>query len=298
MTEKELLAGFLSKTLNMDAAGVASLYNEDGSLKPNALTMLEEKDIERVKKLKPDETAIFNDAHKKAKAEILKGLEKEFSDKTSFKSDKKGIELFLAYAEDQRKKAGDQLTEDEIKKHPLFISTVDKLNEEKTKAIEAKETEFNTFKKELSKKETFSSVSQKALEAFHALKPILSKDPIKAKAQEELFIKQLQGHDYEIQGDKIIVLKEGKVLEDPHGNRIPFEKIIRQTAETYYDFHVTDPKSSPGNGKAEPSGQQQKFQVVVPKNEQEYAKAIIDKTKTVEERKAIQEAYKATQTTN
>ena len=38
-TEKELLLAFVSKTLNLDeSAAVASLYNEDGSLKDNAST--------------------------------------------------------------------------------------------------------------------------------------------------------------------------------------------------------------------------------------------------------------------
>lgn len=297
ITEKDLINGFLSKTLNIDAAGVASLYNEDGSLKDNALQTILEKDADRVKSIKPDTTDIFNDAHKKAKAEVMKNLEKEFAEKTSFKSDKKGIELFLAYAEEQRKKAGDTITEDEIKKHPTYISAVDKLTQEKEEAVAAKEKEFNDFKQEQSKRETFSSVSSKALEVFNSLKPMLSKDAAKAKNQMEDFVAKLKSYDYEIQGDKVVVLKDGKVVEDAHGHRISFENIVKETAHKYYDFYEIEQRQSSGNGKQEQNGQAAK-KIEVPTNEKEYAAVISDPTIDVKERRAISEAYKAKQNIN
>lgn len=296
--EKELLSAFLSKTLNLDESGVASLYNEDGTeLKSGALETLLKHDVERVGKLKPDTKKIFDDGYKKAQSEALTKIEKDFQDKTGFKSDKKGVELFIEYS--AQKHEGGEITEDAIKKHPLYINTVEKLSSEKEAAVQSVQGEFDKFKSELKNKETFSSVASKAMDLFNGLKPILSSDAAKAKHQMEDFVSKLKGYEYEIQGDKVIVLKDGKVLEDDHGNRIPFDKIVKETANKYYDFHVTDPKSSPGNGKAGSEGATPKLEIVVPKTEQEYAAAIADTTKTLEERGAIKEAYqKATQGTN
>src|SRR3990167_5989979 len=120
MTEKELLTAFLSKTLNMDESAVASLYNEDGKeLKPDALSTLENLDVDRVKKLKPDSTDAFNNGHKKGKSESISQLEQEFQKRANFKSDKKGIDLFLEYAAQAVKEADKGVNDDAIKKQPL-----------------------------------------------------------------------------------------------------------------------------------------------------------------------------------
>ncbi len=297
-TEKELLSAFLSKTLNMDESGVASLYNEDGTeLKSDALETLLKSDVERVGKLKPDTKKFFDDGYKKAQSETATKIEKEFQEKTGFKSDKKGVELFIEYA--AQKHDGGDISEDAIKKHPLYISTVDKLSNEKETAVSAVQGEFDKFKSELSHKETFATVASKAMDLFNGLKPILSSDTSKAKNQLEDFVSKLKGYEYEIQGDKIIVLKDGKVLEDGHGNRRPFDQIVKETANRYYDFHAADARRAPGNGKDDKGNEKIKFDIVVPKTEQEYAAAIADSTKSLEERGAIKEAYqKSTQGTN
>jgi hypothetical protein len=295
MTEKELLSAFLSKTLNMDETGVASLYNEDGTeLKSDALDTLLRTDVERVGKLKPDTKKFFDDGYKKAEGEIRTKIEKEFTEKTGFKSDKKGVDLFIEYA--AKKQDGGEITEDVIKKHPVFINAVEKLSSEKEAAVQAEQKKLTDFQSELKNKEMFSSVASKAMDLFNGLKPILSSDEAKAKHQKEDFVSKLKGYEYDIQGDKVIVLKEGKVLEDEHGNRIPFEKIVKETANKYYDFHVTDPKSAPGNGKAgEEGGEKKKVEIVVPKNDKEYMAMVTDPSKTAEEQVAIRDAYKESQ---
>lgn len=297
MTEKELLSGLLSKTLNMDETAVASLYNEDGSLKDDSLQVVTTIDADRVKRLKTDETEIFNKARWSAKGEVMKNLEKEFVEKTSFKSDKKGIELFLEYATEKAKEAGSQVTEDVIKKHPLFISTIDNLNTKHEQVIQEKQSEFEKFKSELADNDTFGKISKKALGLFHSLKPILPKDPIKSKAQEELFLERLSGYKYEIQGDTEVVLdKERKVLEDAHGNRLKLDKIVQEIAHKYYEFHATDPKSSPNNGKE--SSANGSASVRVPKSEKEYAEFMADSSIPVDERLAAKDAYSKQQGKN
>lgn len=290
MNEKELLSAFLSQTLKMDESGVASLYNEAGEVKPEALDTLLKLDIEKVARLKPDVEKIKIDQYKKGVSDSLTKLEKEFKEKTGFVSDKLGVELFLDYAAEQAKSTS-RVTEDVIKKHPVYITALDKLKQEREEAIKAEQEKLTQFQQELSKKETFNSVSKKAVELFLSFNPVLSPDQLKAKNQINDFVEKLKNADYDIQGEKIIITKEGKLLEDGHGNRVEFDKFVRGIADTYYDFHKSDPKNSPNNGN---QGQQQPRNgstVVVPKSEAEYNKVILDKSIPLEERTKISEAY-------
>lgn len=291
MTDKELLSAFLSATLNMDESGVASLYKDGGTeLLPEALDILKTKDVERVKKLKPNTQEFIDNGYKKAQSEIMSKLEKEFREKTGFNSEKKGIDLFVEYAESKIQST--DITEDAVKRHPMYISTVDKLSKEKEEAVGAKQKEFEDFQNGIKKKETFSSVSNRAVEIFNTLKPVLSQDANRAKNQMELFVDKLKDFDYEIQEDKVIVLnKDGSVFEDSHGNRIQFDKLIKDTASKYYDFHVAEQRTIPNNKADADKNKPNVVNIQVPKDEVEYAKIISDGSIPVEQRTAIAAAY-------
>lgn len=286
---KEFLTGVLSETLKLDEAGVASLLNEDGSIKDDAKQRVLELDAKRVADLKTgSQKTAFDDGYKKAQSEVLTKFENEFKTKTGHKSDKKGIDLILDYAASSKKEG--ELTEDELKKHPKVLTWL----EEKDKAIaDAKaegEAKLGEFQKELSKKETFGKVSTNILDLFHKLNPVLSADPVKRKAQEELFVERFQGYEFEIQGERTLILKDGKVIEDDHGNRLTIEKMVKDTAAKYYDFHAAEAKKNAGNS-ADQNKNVTPITITVPKNDDEYAAALFDKTKTTEEKNLIKEAY-------
>jgi hypothetical protein len=291
MDSKELLIGVLSKTLNIDETGVASLFNEDGSVKDEAEQTILNWDADRIKGLKSSSTkTAFDDGFKKAQSEVLSKFENDLKAKTGFKSDKKGIDLVLDYAASQ--KPADAVTEDVIKKHPLYLSTVENLTKQVEEAKTEGETKLNQFKSEINKKESFNVVKQKALEIFHALKPVLSADPIKAKKQEELLLDKFSSFEYEIQGDRIVVLKDGKVLENQQGHAIAFDKLVKDTANDYYDFHKVDNKTSPGH-KNTAGDNKNAFTFEIPKTDEEYAKMVTDKSIPVEQRLEIDKAYTA-----
>jgi hypothetical protein len=288
------LIGVLVDTLNKTEVEVASLFNEDGTMKPEAKTTILEWDSERVKLLKSGTTkTAFDDGYKKAQSETMSKFETDLKTKTGFKSDKKGVDLVLDYVAAQ--KPVDVVTDDVVKKHPLYLT----LQEQSQVSIDAAKTEGETklkqFQSEISKKESFKTVEQKALEIFHAQKPILSKDPIRAKAQEKLFIDQLKGFDYEIQGDRIVVLRDGKVFENNQGHAVAFEKLIKDTTTTNFDLHTVDPKSTPGH-KNNPDPNKT-FNFEVPKTDDDYAKIMSDPSKSLEERLAIDEAFSKSKVT-
>lgn len=291
---KEFLTGVLLKTLNIDETGVGELFNADGTIKDDAEATILGWDAEKVKTIKDNSKKQFLDeGYKKAQSEVLSKFEESLKIKTGFKSDKKGIDLVLDYASSIQKEG--EITEDTLKKHPKVLTWL----EEKEAAIATAktdgETALNTFKAEISKKEAFGVVAQKALELFHKEKPVLSKDPIKAKKQEELLIKELKEYDYEVQEGRIVVLKEGKVYENQQGHSIKFDELVKSTASSYFDFHAADAKAAPGN-KVPPVGQAKTFNFEVPKNAEEYSAAISDTSKSLEERQAIDKAYTESKT--
>lgn len=292
MTEKELVTGLLSAAYQMDETGVASLYNEDGSLKDDALDNLKRVDAERIQKLKPDTKKFFDDGYKKATSESLTKYEQSIQEAFKIKSDKKGIELISEIISAQAKANGTELNEDAIKKHPHFISTVDRLSKEKEEAIKTEAEKLTQFKTEIEKEKTFNSVAEKAMGIFTGLKPILSQDAGKSKNQLADFVHKLKSFEYQYdsENDLIVVLKDGKVLEDKHGHRIPFEKVVKETAEKYYDFHVTDPKNSPGNGK-EKNSNQKGLILEAPKNSAEFTKTLGDSSIPAKDRLEYKTKY-------
>lgn len=283
LTEKELITGLLSTAYQMDETGVAELYNTDGTLKDDALDSLKKADSERVLKLKPDTKKFFDDGYKKASSEVLTKYERDIQDAFKFKSEKKGVELIGEIISAQSKSNGTELNEDAIKKHPLYISTVDRLSKEKEEAIKVESEKLVKYQTELQKKEVFASVSTKAMEIFTSLKPVLSTDSNKAKNQLVDFAEKLKGYEYDIQGDQIVVLKDGKVFEDSHGHRVPFEKVVKETAERYYDFHMVDSKKSPTNTDDKNKGAKTAL-LEAPKTSAEYFKTIADSRIPIQER--------------
>lgn len=292
---KELLTGVLSETLNIDENGVASLFNEDGTIKDTAKQTILDWDAIRVKELKSSEKkTAFDDGYKKANSEVLAKFENDFKTKTGFKSEKKGMDLILDYATQKQSTEGG-LTEDAVKKHPLYLSLQEEKESAVKEALTQGEEKLNQFQTELKKKDTFNAVAKKALEIFHSAKPILSSDPIKAKKQEELFIKELKAFDYEIQdGERIVILKDGKVLENKQGFAFKFDDLVKNTANEYFDFQAAGNKQNAGNGGGQGGNKAGTFNFEVPKNDEEYAKAVTDTSKTIEERQAIDAAYQAT----
>lgn len=298
MEIKQFLTGVLSKTLNIDETGVGELFNADGTVKDDAESIVLGWDAKRVNEIKDASKAQYlDDGYKKAQSEVMTKFEESLKIKTGFKSTKKGIDLVLDYA-GSLKPAGAEVTDDVIKKHPLYLS----LQEEKESAVTAVKTEgekaLNDYKSEISKKETFGKVSQKALELFHQEKPILPSDPIKAKKQEELFLQQFKGYDYEIQGDRIVVTQNGKVLENAQGHAVKFENLVKETAGTYFEFHASDRKAAPGNSNGNGNGNTGNFTFDVPKTEEEYIKMLSDPKLTLEQKNAVDKSWTESKTTS
>ena len=97
--------------------------------------------------------------------------------------------------------------------------------------------------------QTFSNVSQKALQIFNGLNPILPQNKTVADNQVKFFVNTLKDFKFDVQDERIVVMdKDGKVLEDGHGNSRSFEDIVKEQASGLFEFKANNGGSGAGNG--------------------------------------------------
>jgi hypothetical protein len=295
MIKEKLAPAF--KKMGMADEQVASLFNEDGTeFAENATETILKYDATRVQKMKDDGTKLFNDGHKKGLSEGASKIEKEIVEKYGISSDKIGIELIDELIASKSATGSSTLDEEKVKLHPAYV----KMQDELSKQIKQKDKEWDEkFKQrdsEIAKQNLFKEVVAKAKATALGLKPLLPKDAAKAERQMELLVAELSklGFNKTEDGNDYILEKEGKPVEDAHGNRINFDAYVKSVAESIWDFEQGQQRSSAQNSNdaTGSQNQQNKWAGAVPKTEAEYIKAVSG-AKDASERIAIQDAYKA-----
>lgn len=300
MEELDVLLGFVAKTLNIANTEVAALIKtDDGKVKDDALSTLLDKDKDRVKTLKTD---AHDTGYKKANKEVMKTFEKDLREKFDLESDKQGFELIedLLSVKVPKPDGKAKFTDDDVKKHPMFIQLENKVKEVKDLTDKEWKEKFEAKEKEYTRDKTLSVVEKKAVALIDELKPVLSTDPKRAANQKRDLIDKIIKNGFDIQGDEIVLIGEdGKRIEDPHGNRVAFNDFVKETVTSYYDLPVANPRSSAANGsdKTDPPAQGKKYSGVIPKTETEFMDLLYSKDKplTNEEKIELTDAWNASQ---
>lgn len=312
MDYKKLLTGLLSGPYKLDEGRISEILDEKSDESVVLAEILSE-DKTRIQKLKPsgeDGKTKFQEGYAKAKKEERQAFEKELKEEYGIDSDLQGKELIehivttkTTEATKGKKPIG-ELTEDEVKALPLYR----KMENQFKKQIADKETEWTgkleEEKNNFSKKELFGSFKQEALNVLDTLKPILGSNATVARSRRELFAKSLEDEGLEIkrEGNDFFLLKDGKRLEDGHGNAIDYKDFIKSRAADHFEFEANNGGSNSGNsnqqkqgdagnnggaGKKYPDG------IKKPTNLQEYGIIINDKSIPYADRQAVMEAYNA-----
>lgn len=275
--EKKVLEGFLSKTLKIDTEDMAGLYNEAGELQN--LTVASEADVARIKKIREESASQYKRGIKEGASKI----EKELKDKYEIDSDSEGIELvdfIITKKVEEVKGAGG----DDITKHPDYIKLqveTDKLlkskDKEWQKKLDEREADFN-------RKAVFGRVKDRALAELDNLKPILPEDARKAQRWREKFVDEIGQFEYQEADDSIVVLREGKPVQDSHGYGVSFPDHIRSIAGDLFEFQASDQRDNTGNktNPTKPTG--------AIKSHSDYIDAM-KKAKTPQERVQIMKSY-------
>jgi len=276
--EQKKLNGFLSKTLKMDDEELASLYNEAGEL--TSLTAAEKADTSRVTKLKEE-----NDSqYKRGQKEVATKFETKLKEKYGVSSDETGVDLVDLILTTELEKVKGKGDED-ITAHPEYL----KLKSESDRMLKAKDKEWQKKIEELESKHTresmFAKVKDRAFAELDNLRPILPEDAKKAQKWKEKYIEDFRAYDFTEQDGMIVVLKDGKPLQDSHGYNKSFADLVKETAAEIFDFQTAESRSSAAN-------QQTQSNFAAPRNEDEFIQKMRE-AKTPEEQAKVMESYQS-----
>lgn len=241
----QFILHILTKQFNLSEDEVKTLILDGDKLKADAADLILVKAAEKVTKLKGEATEQFNKGHQKATQELMPKVEKTFRDLTGFTLEATDFEdLVKKYKEEVTKKKPTSLSEDDVKKHPLYIALeterVPKTEYDKLKG------EFDGFKNNVTRETILGKVREKAW-ALVAPKVIESTNPAVANTRRQDFLSKFASYDFDEQDGKVIVTKDGKRLEDAHGNVKPFETFVTEVAQLNYEFKAQDDKGQTGN---------------------------------------------------
>ena len=301
---KTIIMGLLSKAYNFDNGKIAELF-KDGETElsedqqKEILQKLLDEDAKRVEAIKKsvDTKPAFQDGFKKAKSEVLTDFEKELKEKFGLESDKMGLELVeeLVSKKSEGGQGGD-LTEDAIKRSKVFQDMESNLKKQITTVKTEYETKINEIQDGYKAEQTFSNVSQKALQIFNGLNPILPQNKTVADNQVKFFVNTLKDFKFDVQDERIVVMdKDGKVLEDGHGNSRSFEDIVKETASGLFEFKANNGGSGSGNGGQGQGGSGSSYAGNVPKTFEELEKVMSDTSISIEDRSNIMAEYEKAQ---
>lgn len=301
---KTIITGLLSKAYNFDNGKIAELF-KDGETElseeqqTEILNKILEIDAQRVENIKKsvDKKDAFQDGFKKAKSEVLTDFEKGLKEKFGLESDKTGLELVeeLVSKKSEGGQGGD-VTEDAIKRSKVFQDMESNLKKQITTVKTEYETKINEIQDGYKAEQTFSNVSQKALQIFNGLNPILPQNKTVADNQVKFFVNSLKDFKFDVQDERIVVMdKDGKVLEDGHGNSRSFEDIVKETASGLFEFKANNGGSGSGNGGQGQGGSGSSYAGNVPKTFEELEKVMSDASISIEDRSNIMAEYEKAQ---
>ena len=302
---KTIITGLLSKAYNFDNGKIAELF-KDGETElseeqqTEILNKILEIDAQRVENIKKsvDKKDAFQDGFKKAKSEVLTDFEKGLKEKFGIESDKTGLELVEEVV--SKKSEGGQggdVTEDAIKRSKVFQDMESNLKKQITTVKTEYETKINEIQDGYKAEQTFSNVSQKALQIFNGLNPILPQNKTVADNQVKFFVNTLKDFKFDVQDERIVVMdKDGKVIEDGHGNSRSFEDIVKETASGLFEFKANNGGSGSGNGGQQgQGGSGSSYAGNVPKTFEELEKVMSDASISIEDRSNIMAEYEKAQ---
>ncbi len=298
---KTILLGYAAKQFGISEDAAADLLfsksedaGEPAALKDDALQILIDKDKARVVSIKKavDTSEIFTEGYNKAKKDELAKAEKSLSKKYGI--EEKGLKLpalldHIITANSKTGKPTEEMTEDEIKKSPIYLALEKSKASELESLTNAHTQEIEKTRQGYAKAETWQNVKAEVLTIFDDLKPILpTKDGAKVAHARENFARNFESYDYEKQADgSYLILQDGKRVEDAHSNPQSLESLVSAAASRIYDFAKQENKTSSGAGGATAGGA-----LKVPANADDLADAIFEAT-SPDERAALQDAYDA-----
>lgn len=297
-----IITGLLSKAYKLDEGKIAELTKEGENITTESvLASILEEDATRVAALKKatDTTGKFQEGYAKAKKEERMLFEKEIKEQFQIESDTTGLDLInevvTTKSEELGKGKKGEITEDDVKKHSVYQTLESRYKKDLKSKDDEWQTKLTEIQSNYKKEETFSAVKSKALSILEGLKPVLPGDPTVANNQKGWFVGALKDYEFDLQDDRVVVMKEGKVIEDNHGNSLGFDELVKSTASKFFEFQKNNGGGNAGNNNdgAGASGGSTGYPagVTKPKTFEELAKILNDESIKTEDRQIVYEVY-------
>lgn len=297
MDLSKVITGLLSKAYKLDNGEIAELLKDgEGITEDTILDLILEKDTARVASIKKsiDTTGKFQEGYAKAKKEERSAFEKELKEKLGVESELTGVELVEDIVAKKAEKGAKIANDEDVKKHPVYQALDTRFKADvKAKEDEWKE-KYTSLESTYQKKEKFGSIKEKALSLLDGMKPVLPDDTEVANTWKSTFVGALEGYEFEEQGSKVIVMKDGKVVDDSHGNTLTLEELVKNTAPKFFVFQKNNGGSNGGgqgqqgggsNGGAYPAG------ISKPKTFEDLEKIMNDTTLKTEDKAIVMETW-------
>jgi len=298
--EKQTITAFIGRTLNLPAEEVAALFKADGdeeTFNETALDSLLKHDATRVQNFTSKNQEFFDNGFKKAQKEALSKFEKDIREKFNVTEDKQGLDLIESVVMAKIKAQGGDLDEEKIKRSDVYLKAVERLTKEKEEAVTEATTKYKTLEQTIASEKINSAIRSSAKEIIMSLNPILPEGKTadgksKAEIQVDRLIDELiSQHQFEVKGEKTLIIKDGKVMEDPHGNLVDFKKYVSEKASYVWDFKEGEARKGTGNNNDDDStGAKKGYQGPAITSSEQYMEAMA-KAKDDNEKMEITKAY-------
>jgi hypothetical protein len=262
--EEKLLA-FTAKALNLEQDEIKDILATDGGT--------EILDAKLVAHLKDQKDSGFKSAERKSNTNWESKLKAAFE----LQSDTKGLALIeeaLEVIETKLQTAKPtEITETQIKKHPLFLNMEKQLQDVEKNLTTKFEQEKSQLQEAWQQEKVFTTAKEKATAVIDSLNLVLDPDPAKAAAQKSIIIRDLEQYKFmDNSGELVLLDKEGNRLENETGHAIKFEDAVKKIATTYFTPQKVEQRSSPNRQAEEGTAPI----VTMPKTREEYAKFLND----------------------
>lgn len=312
---KAILTGVMSKLYKGDKGKeVVTLLNSDDATPEAIQEAILDADKARIADLNKGKT--FQDGYSKAKKEERAALEAEIKSKYGIDEESEGHELtgpelIEFVVKDQAgqaagKAAGkdvSKLTADEIKALPGYVAIAKDFKKQLADTEKTWSEKYNGLESAHKNEATFGKFSAFALSKLNEFNPIVSKTATVAQTHQKNFLNALkEGRTIRENEDGTFSLltPDGKIVEDGHGNPLDPADLVKSVAANFYEFQASNGGGNSGNnnnGGRSGASAQGKGKVAYPtgysspKNEEEYAKVMMDMSIDRATRNAYSAAY-------
>lgn len=254
MIFKQVLLGLLSKAYKQDNGEVADLLNSEELTEEQGKELLEKfltLDSNKVASIKEENKTAFQDGFKKAKAEVLGDFEKSILETfPSANKDLKGLDLIKSLQGNSEK----TITDSDVLSSLPYLNMEKRLKTEMEQAIAAKDQELKDVISTHKKDRVFSTIESKVMSIREQMGAVIPSDSHIANTANRNLLRDLKDHDFDIKEDgTILIVKDGKPMQDAHGNTVQFEDFAKTHVRNYYAISNNNGGSNSASGSSDES---------------------------------------------